>query len=245
MMGKNNTYPISIVIPIYNEAENIQRLFGEIRKAIAQPYEVIFVDDASKDDSLKILTELSLHYKEIRVIEHKGNYGQSMSLITGIKSARYDWIATMDGDCQNDPADLATFIDTLEQYCNNHHQIPAIIGIRQKRNDPWIRRFSSRFANKIRKSILKDDCIDSSCGLKLFPRDTFLTLPHFNHIHRFLPAFFRKLKLHVIQLPVHHRPRTHGKSKYGINNRLWTGVLDLFGAMWLLHRLCDPEVKNE
>lgn len=244
-MGNDSFYPISIVIPIYNEVDNIRRLYSEIDKALRQTYEVIFVDDGSNDGSIDILTELAENNHQVRTIKHKKNHGQSVSLITGIKSARYDWIATMDGDCQNDPADLVKFINALDKYQRKHNQLAAVIGIRQKRKDSWIRRFSSRIANNIRKSLLNDDCVDSSCGLKLFPRDIFLTLPHFNHIHRFLPAFFKKLKLKVIQLPVNHRHRTHGKSKYGINNRLWVGLLDLFGAMWLLHRLCYPEVKDE
>jgi len=239
-MNKNEIKQLSIIIPIYNEVDNIEPLFGEISAALEDEYnyEVLFIDDGSDDGSQEKLDQLAKQHSQIRVIKHPQNRGQSNAIISGVRASRYPWTVTLDGDGQNDPADIPRLISTL-----NQHQRPAVVvGHRHKRNDPWLKRTSSKIANKVRRSLLHDDCPDTSCSLKLFPRDEFLKLPHFNHLHRFLPALFKRAGLHIINTPVNHRPRIRGKSKYGVNNRLWVGIYDLLGVRWLLKRPCQNKI---
>ncbi|MEE9451678.1 MAG: glycosyltransferase family 2 protein [Gammaproteobacteria bacterium] len=239
-MNTNEIKQVSIVIPIYNEVDNIAPLFSEISAVLEDEYgyEVLFVDDGSDDGSQEKLDQLAKQHSQIRVIKHPQNRGQSNAIISGVKAARYLWTVTLDGDGQNDPADIPRLISTL----NQHQQPAVVVGHRHKRNDPWLKRVSSKIANKVRRSLLHDDCPDTSCSLKLFPRDEFLKLPHFNHLHRFLPALFKRAGLNIINTPVNHRPRTRGKSKYGVNNRLWVGIYDLLGVRWLLKRPCQNEI---
>jgi dolichol-phosphate mannosyltransferase len=147
-------------------------------------------------------------------------------------------LVTLDGDGQNDPADIPRLFEVLQD------SRTVVLGNRKKRDDNNIRKLSSRIGNGIRRSLLNDECPDTGCSLKLFPRDAFLTLPHFNHLHRFLPALFKRAGYKLVNLPVNHRPRWHGVSKYGVMNRLFVGVHDLIGVRWLLKRPCAPEVST-
>lgn len=228
---------LSIVIPMFNEAESAPYLLREIREALEgdMDYEVIVVNDGSQDTTGEVLQTLQASMPRLRVITHGNNSGQSASIISGVRAARAPWIATLDGDGQNDPADIPALFEQTSGV--DPGQEPLLIaGYRRKRNDNWLRRLSSRVANAVRQFLLRDGCSDTGCGLKIFPRETFMTLPHFNHIHRFLPALFHRAHSRVINVPVNHRPRERGQSKYGVGNRLWVGIVDLFGVLWLQGR---------
>lgn len=225
---------LSIVVPVFNEADNIQLLSAEIHAHFAGQleFELIFVDDGSSDASPSILSELSQQTPTVRVLRHASNAGQSAALLTGVRAAKADWIATLDGDGQNDPADLLRFWSLR----STAPAADLYIGHRVARQDSALRRFSSRVANGVRGRLLKDDAPDTGCGIKLFRRQLFLTLPYFDHMHRFLPALVRREGGQVTSVPVNHRPRLRGQSKYGVGNRLWVGLVDLLGVMWLLRR---------
>ncbi|MET0657025.1 MAG: glycosyltransferase [Steroidobacteraceae bacterium] len=224
---------LSVVIPVCNEADNVLPLGLEIQAALAQRnYEVIFVDDGSTDGTGAKVLELRRQVPCVRLLRHSRRSGQSIALCTGVRAARASWIATLDGDGQNDPADLPALLAAAEHAAD----LKLIMGHRKSRQDTWVRRMSSRIANGVRARLLHDDTPDTGCGIKLFHRDTFLGLPVFNHMHRFLPALFQRAGARVISVPVRHRPRTRGQSKYGISNRLWVGIVDLFGVRWLIRR---------
>lgn len=238
-MISNFSTDLSIIIPVYNEMDNVSTLCQEIITHLPNPQyrvEIIFVDDGSTDMTVSRLQDLGKAHPNVQVIQHKRNYGQSAALITGCQAAQYPLLVTMDGDGQNDPADIPNL---LRQLPDNH---TIILGQRAKRNDSVLRKISSRLANWIRQIILRDDCPDTGCSLKLFPRDAFLDLPRFNHMHRYLPALFKRSGFKSLVVPVNHRPRLHGVSKYGVMNRLFVGIHDLIGVSWLLKRVCKPEV---
>lgn len=233
---------ISVVVPMYNEVDNVQPLLEEIRTALTPwaEFEMVIVDDYSTDATLNKLLELKQSMPELRVIQHQRNLGQSAAVVNGVYAARFKLVATLDGDGQNNPADIIHLYTAFKT-----NQNALIAGHRQKRNDSVIRLLSSRVANLARKNLLKDSCADSGCGLKMFPRDNFLRLPHFKHLHRFLPALFIRQGAIVINVPVSHRARLRGQSKYGVMNRLWVGIVDLFGVSWLIRRPCPTELSRE
>jgi dolichol-phosphate mannosyltransferase len=207
---------------------------------LQEDYEIIVVDDGSSDNTRGCLLALASVMPTLRLISHHENLGQSAALLSGVRAARGEWVVTLDGDGQNDPRDIVRLLEMRETVADG--DVPVlVIGARKKRHDSWLRRISSRIANAVRSGLLGDGCIDSGCGLKLFRRDAFLALPHFDHMHRFLPALFRRANGNVLSLEVNHRPRLAGHSKYGINNRLWVGIVDLFGVMWLNRRTCIAE----
>jgi dolichol-phosphate mannosyltransferase len=229
------TAQLSVVVPVCNEAENVGPLAQEIHAALAPyaPSEIIFVDDGSTDDTVEaLLAARGQGIPELRVIRHERRSGQSAAMCTGIRSARAEWIVTLDGDGQNDPADIPRLLAARQQ----HGAARLITGHRVARRDTWLRRISSRVANGVRGRLLGDRTLDTGCGIKLLHRDTFLELPRFDHMHRFLPALFQRAGAGIASVPVAHRPRTRGTSKYGLHNRLWVGIVDLFGVMWLIRR---------
>ena len=238
---------ISVVIPVCNEAENVEPLAKEIHAALANhaPFEIIFVDDGSSDGTdAAVERARSSGIPEIRLLRHAQRSGQSTAVLTGVRAARADWIATLDGDGQNDPADIPALIAAAEvAQRSGVSDLKLIMGNRKTRRDNWLRRVSSRVANGVRARMLRDGTPDTGCGLKLMHRETFLGLPHFNHMHRFLPALYQRAGSRVISVPVRHRPRTHGTSKYGLRNRLWVGIVDLFGVQWLIKR-APPRVQT-
>lgn len=222
---------------MFNEAENAPILLAEIVEALEGrlAYEIIAVDDGSTDDTRQVLEGLMPGIPALRVIRHGRNSGQSAGVISGVREARAPWIATLDGDGQNDPADIpALFVHVKD--LDPSKDVVLVAGNRKKRNDNWLRLLSSRVANSVRQSLLKDGCSDTGCGLKVFSRDIFMTLPHFNHLHRFLPAMFGRIGGTVVNVPVNHRPRVLGQSKYGVWNRVWVGIDDIFGVRWLKRR---------
>ena len=215
---------ISIIIPTYNEVKNIQSLYNEIVSSSHQltDYEIIFVDDASTDGSKELLNKLH-EQKLIKLITHKKNTGQSQSILTGIKQAEFDTIVTLDGDGQNNPSDI---LKLLKIYLSPNN-FSLVGGIRVKRMDNIIKIISSKIANKIRSIVLNDDCPDTGCSLKVFSKKIFLHFPFFDGIHRFLPALFKGYGYKTCFISVDHRLRIHGKSNYGIRDRLFKGINDL------------------
>jgi dolichol-phosphate mannosyltransferase len=232
---------MSVVIPVCNEAENVGSLAQEIHTALQpyQPFEIIFVDDGSTDGTVEALETARVSVPEIRVLRHARRSGQSTAVLTGVRAAHAEWVATLDGDGQNDPADIPALIAAAERGATD---LKLVMGNRKTRRDTWLRRVSSRVANGIRAWMLRDGTPDTGCGIKLMHRATFLQLPHFDHMHRFLPALYLRAGTAVVSVPVGHRPRLRGVSKYGLHNRLWVGIIDLFGVQWLIRR-APPQVQ--
>lgn len=236
---------LSVVIPVYNEADAIGQLLTETRNALEDRfnYEIITVDDGSTDSTSDVLVKLMNEPDlPLRVVRHINNYGQSAAIFSGIESAHAPWIITLDGDGQNNPADILKLI--TERDNTDLPELKLVCGYRKKRNDNFIKRLSSRVANKVRNMFLHDYTPDTGCGLKLIHRDTFLKLPFFDHMHRFIPALMRRGGADILSVEVSHRPRETGISKYTVNNRLWVGIVDLFGLLWLNKRAVKP-VKEE
>jgi dolichol-phosphate mannosyltransferase len=237
---------ISVIVPVHNEEENILFLIEEIVKAMraAQAYEIIYVDDGSNDNTATVLRHALQKTKSLRVIRHARSYGQSTAIYTGVKAANYSCIATLDGDGQNDPADIPRLYEVFMRQSKRLGNLWMVVGWRRKRHDSAWRLFSSRAANTVRSRLLGDNTPDTGCGLKLFLRDKFLLLPYFDHMHRFLPALILRAGGQVISEPVNHRPRMAGYSKYGTLDRLWVGITDLLGVMWLKRRMKLPVIKE-
>ena len=236
---------LSVVVPVKNEQDNILPLLAEIHAALEgrYEYEVIYVDDGSDDASPRVLDEGRAKYPRLRVLRHARSCGQSTAVRTGAKAARAPWIATLDGDGQNDPADIPKLM-ALVQAADCPAALKLVAGWRKKRRDTWIKRVSSKIANSVRRGMLRDDTPDTGCGLKLFRRDLFLELPYFDHMHRYLPALVLRAGGQVRSVEVHHRHRERGVSKYGLHNRLWVGIVDLFGVSWLQRRARLPVVSE-
>lgn len=234
---------ISVVIPVLNERASIRPLIDETGRALGgqSPFEVIVVDDGSDDGTDSLVRELARTVEfDLRCLRHDRRRGQSAALITGIRAARGEWVATIDGDGQNDPADIARLWPVVRAAWEADRRVVGLAGIREQRKDPLVRLVTSRLANRVRSRLLKDGVPDSACGLKIFRRDAALALPTFDHMHRFLPALFQINGGLMMTAPVNHRPRETGASKYGIRDRLWVGIVDLFGVRWLKNRALGP-----
>ena len=232
---------ISVVVPVRDEAENIDTLLAEIVAALAgRDFEIVYVDDGSSDSTPARLAAARTRLPMLRVLRHRRSVGQSAALVTGIRAARGAWIATLDGDGQNDPADIPALLARALA-----PDAPALVaGWRAKRRDTALKRLSSRLANGVRARLLGDRTPDTGCGLKVFRREAFLRLPPFNHMHRFLPALIQRDGGTVVNQRVNHRPRAAGTSKYGVMNRLFVGIVDLFGVMWLQRRPVRPDLED-
>ena len=229
---------LSVVIPVHNEADNIGALLDEVGVVLASlagPAELVVVDDGSTDATREVLAQAASEHRNLIVVCHAANRGQSAALLSGVRAARAPWIVTLDGDGQNDPADLARLLEERGPAVGARGRL--ITGHRTRRRDSRLRRLSSRIANAVRGALLRDPTPDTGCGLKLFERDVFLSLPHFDHFHRFLPALVRRAGGTVTSVEVSHRPRTSGISHYGVHDRLWVGLADLLGVLWLGRRV--------
>lgn len=226
---------LSVVVPVFNERDNISSLLAEIAASLRGriDFEVIYVDDNSSDDSLAILSAQKASCPELKIFHHTARSGQSTAIWNGIRLASSPWVVTLDGDGQNDPADIPKLLAARDA-------APAAVklfaGWRTTRRDSFNKRMSSKIANGIRSRMLQDDTPDTGCGLKLIERDTFLALPYFDHMHRYLPALVKRSGFASQSVPVNHRPRTAGRSKYGMLDRLWVGLADLRGVAWLMRR---------
>jgi glycosyltransferase involved in cell wall biosynthesis len=240
-----NTASLSVVVPVHNESQNIVSLVEEIHAALDQllAYEIVYVDDGSSDDTGEKLRQAGSKWQNVRIVRHRNNCGQSTALSTGVRAACADWVVTLDGDGQNDPADIPKLWDKCTSSGRNQNLI--ICGYRRRRQDSLLKKISSRIANRFRQFILKDATPDTGCGIKLFSRAAFLKLPYFDHMHRFLPALFLRQGGKVISVEVNHRPRVRGQSHYGMANRLWIGLVDTFGVAWLQRRMKLPIITEE
>lgn len=236
---------ISVVVPVYNEAENVGLLASEISQALSDAdHEMIFVNDASSDDTEKALKDLKSKYPSLRVLSHRENAGQSRAVRTGVLAAKAPIIATLDGDGQNDPADIPALFAQLTRQ-DAAENLALVGGRRSKRKDTWAKRFASRFGNGVRKKLLKDKADDTGCGLKVFTREGFLRLPYFDHVHRYIPALMLREGYEIEFCDVNHRHREFGVSKYTNFGRLLVSIADLRGVMWLNSRARNPKGWDE
>jgi dolichol-phosphate mannosyltransferase len=236
---------LSVVIPVKNEAGNIAPLVAEIIAALdgLVDYEIVYVDDGSNDATAAEIRHLQASRPRLRLVRHTVACGQSAAIRSGVRAAHGEWIATLDGDGQNDPADIPALWHIVQ---DSPAAPPLLIaGHRAHRQDSWSKRRASRLANAVRRRLLHDDTPDTGCGLKLFRRALFLDLPYFDHMHRFLPALVLREGGVVRSVPVNHRPRQRGISKYGVFDRLLVGITDLLGMLWLRRRASRPKLIDE
>jgi len=229
------TPQLSVVVPVFNEQDNVGPLLQEIVAALRGriDFEAVFVDDDSKDGTLAALQALKLEVPELRVLHHARQSGQSTAIRNGVRAAHAPWIATLDGDGQNDPADIPKLLAARE---GADPAIRLFAGWRVERRDSGSKRWASKWANAIRSRLLHDDTPDTGCGIKLFDRAAFLDLPYFDHMHRYLPALMQRAGWKTTSVPVHHRPRSTGVSKYNNLHRALVGIRDLMGVAWLIVR---------
>jgi dolichol-phosphate mannosyltransferase len=255
---------VSIVIPAKNEEENITSLVEEIRASLEGrfTYEIIYINDGSTDATLSVLKQLQSDGSNLRVWSHRASAGQSRAVYHGVHLARHPIIATLDADGQNAPSDIPAMVEKLvllntpaldkRPACHPSPTIfdapgktALIAGYRKHRKDTRVKRVSSKIANKFRGWALKDQTPDTGCGLKVFYREVFLRLPYFDHMHRFLPALVRRIGYNVSVHEVTHRSRRAGVSKYGLHDRLWVGIIDILGVIWLRRRIKPVELLEE
>ena len=234
---------LSVVIPVFNEVESIAPLLDEICEQLdgKLDYAIIVVDDGSIDCTPGVLQTSRESHPQLRIFRHRVCSGQSAAITTGVIAAGSPWIVTLDGDGQNDPADILQLYQAMDK---SPGAGMLVTGYRKQRRDDWLKRVSSRIANAVRTLLLRDATPDSACGLKVFTRDTFLALPQFDHMHRFLPALVQRQGGRVLSIEVQHRPRQRGVSKYGVHDRLWAGIVDMLGVRWLQRRTRRPVVSE-
>jgi dolichol-phosphate mannosyltransferase len=238
---------LSVVVPVHNEQENIAPLISEIVTALhgVVPFEIVYVDDGSTDATVAALQRAALHTPMLRVLRHDRSAGQSTAIRTGVQAARGRWIATLDGDGQNDPADIpALLTEAVSLAAQRGDEHVLIAGWRTMRRDTAFTRLQSKVANGVRSRLLGDGTPDTGCGLKVYARSVYVALPYFDHMHRFMPALVRREGGEVLSVAVNHRARTRGQSHYGVMNRLWTGVVDMVGVLWLARRSRVPRVAE-
>lgn len=234
---------VSVVVPVKDEGENVAPLAREIAAALTSwpGHEIIFVDDGSSDSTAAELSQLKSEITGFRPLRHSRNLGQSRAIRSGVLAAKGETIVTLDGDGQNDPADIPTLLERLDA----DPALGLVSGVRVKRQDTASRRLASRLGNRFRNALLSDGAADTGCGLKAFRRDAFLALPYFDHIHRYLIALFQRDGWKVAYVPVHHRKRMAGHSKYTNLGRLMVSIEDLLGVRWLMRRHGGPAGTEE
>jgi len=234
---------LSVVFPVYNEEENLPILLEEIARALdptGRPYEVIAVDDGSRDRSLSVLHELRAKYPQLRVLTFAKNSGQTAALDAGWRAARGRYVVSLDADLQNDPADIPAMLRRLEEGA-----VDMVIGVRVNRNDTWSRRMQSRIGNGVRNWLTHDQVTDTGCSLKLVKREAVEKVKLFTGMHRFLPTLVRMQGYNVVEMPVNHRARQFGVSKYGAMNRAFRGLADCLAVRWMGKRLLTYELNEE
>ena len=232
---------LSIIIPVYNERNNLipldDKLDRELKK-LNLSYEIIFIDDGSSDGSLHLIESMQKHNPFIRFIQFGHNHGQSAAFVAGFKAARGDIFVTLDADLQNDPADIPLLLEKIKDY-------DVVCGWRHKRNDPWIKRVSSKIGNAVRNSLSEEEIADTGCSLKAFRRECFDNVKLFKGMHRFFPTLMKMEGFRVTQVKVSHHPRLHGKSKYNIRNRLFSSFHDLLAIRWMKKRKINYDIIKE
>jgi len=234
---------VSLVIPVYDEEENLPTLLAEIRAALgtqSRPWEVLLVDDGSRDGSWKLIVAEGAADPHVRGLRFAENRGQTAAFAAGFRAARGELVVTLDADLQNDPADIPRLLDLIEE-----QGADAVLGIRRRRNDDFLRRLSSKIANAYRRWRTRDDTVDTGCSLKVFRTRYVREMPLFTGLHRFLPTLARMggaRRIH--QVEVHHRPRLHGVSKYGVWNRLWVGLADVRAVRWMQARSLQYRIAD-
>lgn len=237
----NEPNSLSVVIPVYNEEENLAELTAQVLAAVrrlSRPFEILFIDDGSTDQSLALIRQLAQAHPEVRYLAFEANAGQSAAFAEGFQEARGAFVVTLDADLQNDPADIpALFAKQAEGF-------DMVIGWRAKRKDTWIKRYGSKIANAVRSRLTRDGVRDTGCSLKLMRAEFARRLPRFKGMHRFLPALMRLEGATIAEIKVNHRPRTRGVSKYGTWDRLKAGIYDLIGVRWLIARAIRPRIKE-
>lgn len=234
---------LSVVVPVHNEQDNIRPLIEEIMAIVPRVpiSEMVFVDDQSRDDTLAVLKNLKSEFPMLRALHHEKQSGQSAATWTGVRAAKFPVVVTLDGDGQNPPAE----IEKLYKLYKSQTRPVMVMGERAKREDSALRRIISRLANKIRAALLQDGTRDTGCSLKMFRREDYLNLPYFNHMHRYIPALMIRDGVAVMHVPVSHRPRVRGVSKYGTLDRLMNSLSDLMGVFWLMRRRRAPGAVRE
>ena len=227
---------VAVIVPVYNEEDNVLPMAREVSEAMkksGRSYELVFVDDASTDGTWKKIEEVRRQFPNVRGLRHAVNSGQSAALWTGIQASHSDIIATLDGDLQNDPADIPQMLPSLAK-------ADFVCGVRAKRRDTFVRRSSSKIARWARRSALKVDFCDTGCAMRVFKRSALTGVFPFNGFHRFLPVLVHGNGVSTLEVPVNHRPRVAGVSKYGVWNRLWRGIYDLIALSWFQKRRLRP-----
>ncbi len=231
---------ISVVVPVFNEEGNLPILISklvQVLNPLGLPYEMIFVDDGSSDGSRDILKKMASQYPSLRIIGLKENRGLSTALLAGMREVRGDTIVTLDSDLQNDPEDIPMLLSYLDRY-------DMATGWRQKRDDPWLKRISSKIANAIRNRLSGEKIYDSACTLRAFKRECIKEIPPFNGMHRFLSTLVKMQGYRIIEVPVLHHQRKFGKSKYNIRNRALRSFIDLLGVRWMKGRRIQYDVEE-
>ncbi len=232
---------LSVVVPFYDEGENVEPLHAELAHALAEVaggVELVYVDDGSRDATGRVLAELAKRDARVRVLSLAARAGQSAALDAGFRAARGRVIATLDGDGQNDPADLPRLLAALVQ-------ADVVNGVRVRRQDSWLRRVSSRVGNAFRNLATGERVSDVGCSLRVMRADLVRRVPSWDGMHRFLPTLLRLEGARVVELPVSHRPRRHGRSKYGVANRLFRGLADVLGVRWMQKRRLSYTLRGE
>ncbi|MGL1863884.1 MAG: glycosyltransferase family 2 protein [Pseudodesulfovibrio sp.] len=238
----NNVDKFSVVLPVFNEQDNLVTLFAEVKKgaeATGRPWEAVFVDDCSTDDSLSIIRKLAEDNVEVRYVAFEENRGQSAAFCAGFDAVTSEVVVTMDSDLQNDPADISKMLEAFGSDCE------MVIGWRAKRKDTFIKRISSKIANAIRDFIVDDGVQDTGCSLKVMRTDLLLKLPRFKNMHRYFPILMKMQGARIKEVRVNHRERGAGVSKYGTLDRAVAGIYDLIGVAWLIRRHIDYTVKEK
>jgi len=239
-MRENHPIDISVVIPVYNEEENLPVLIpqiAEVLEPLGKTYEMICVDDGSKDQSRHLLKKMLLEYPQIRILGFKKNCGETAAGAAGIKEARGGIVITIDADLQNDPKDIPRMLDYLNEY-------DMVTGWRQKREDSWVKRITSRIANRIRNSLSGEEIQDSGCTFRAYKRECLQEIKLYKGMHRFIPTLVKMEGYRVIEIPIAHHPRKFGVSKYTTWNRMWRAFIDLLAVKWMKSRHIHYEIEE-
>jgi len=240
LMRENHPIDISVVVPVYNEEENLPVLIpqiAEVLKPLGKTFEMIFVDDGSKDRSRRLLKKMALEYPQIRILGFKKNCGETAAGAAGIKEARGGIVITIDADLQNDPKDIPRMLDYLKEY-------DMVTGWRQKREDSWVKRITSRIANRIRNSLSGEEIQDSGCTFRAYKRECLQEIKLYKGMHRFIPSLVKMEGYRVIEIPIAHHPRKFGVSKYTTWNRMWRAFIDLLAVKWMKNRHIHYEIEE-